>query len=232
MRGSGGGSKYSCCPMTSAAVASKRSGPRHMGQLREVAAKPAEKRRPQFAQHAWVTTTPAPCGGSRSQALGSPLWLPLGASRLSRLRAAALAAVAASMDEARTSSPGTGRSVGGGSVLRPRAARGPGRGSPALVSQPRRSGIRSGGPPLAQLGDLPVVHDVLAVDGVLQPLERRLEVLDAPYQIVGRVCALRGRRRLACGPQPAEGGCRALGDRFHGESPALSRLRARGERAT
>src|SRR5919197_1684123 len=163
MRGSSGGSKYSCCPTTSAAVASKRSGPRHMGQRREVAAKPAEKRRPQVAQDAWVMTTPARCGGWWSQALGSPLWLRQGASRLFRLRAGALAAVAASMDEARTASRGTGGSVGGGSALRPRGARGPGRGSPVLASQPRRSGIRSGGPPLAQVGDLPVVHDVLAV---------------------------------------------------------------------
>jgi hypothetical protein len=35
-------------------------------------------------------------------------------------------------------------------------------------------------------------------------------------------------RRPACGPQAAEGDCCTMGDRLHGESPALSRLAARG----
>jgi hypothetical protein len=68
---------------------------------------------------------------------------------------------------------------------------------------------------LAQIGDLPVVDDVLAVDGILEPLECRLEVLDTPCQFVDPVpTRVRGRRRPMC-PQPAEGGCCAVGDRLH-----------------
>jgi hypothetical protein len=47
----------------------------------------------------------------------------------------------------------------------------------------------------AHIGDLPVVDDVLAVDRILEPIERRLEVLDTLCQIVDLVPArIAGRR--------------------------------------
>jgi hypothetical protein len=67
--GSGGASKYSCCPTTSAAVAPSRSGPQHIGQVCDNAAKALEKRKPQSAHEACVMRTVPKPGGSSSRLL-------------------------------------------------------------------------------------------------------------------------------------------------------------------